>query len=263
MERRLSASEPGHFETQCGFKVIGTAVTEVLARRAKVELLDGPAGVVRVSQVDGPAASVLLVFADGCGALLPAIPDFVASATYEKGELINVTYEPSSNTWRWGEMQARLSELRSLRAVIASAASFGTFRLEGKDDVPTLIERMRAANGVDPTMAAYAAYALNDLGQQEAVESMQRFLREDLKLTLFDVALLAAPPRSAQDRMPNDTFPAVPLLSQGWALLDAYCIVLPAALRGVQQHVTDSLWTLFNEQGVAAVRAAFNSGEVD
>jgi hypothetical protein len=59
-------------------------------------------------------------------------------------------------------------------------------------------------------------------------------------------------------------FPAVPLLSQGWALLDAYQVQLPARLleRGIRRHATGSLWTLFDEQGVALLRAAITSEEI-
>ncbi|HVS00964.1 MAG TPA: caspase family protein [Thermoanaerobaculia bacterium] len=251
-----------HFETRCGFQVRGIAVEEAASSGGVVELLDGPGGVVRISEVSGPATNVLLTFADGHGALLPAIPDFIATLTYEDGELVNVTYEPSDNTPRWADLQGRLSELRELRGMIASAARLGVFRLERKEDAAALVDRMRAVKGVDPTMAVYAAYALDERGQRRDIEDMERFLRDDLRLSLFDVALLAQPPKAEPALMPADVFPAVPLLSQGWALLDAYGVALPPPLRGLRRHAVDSLWTLFDSTGLAAVRAAVHSGEV-
>ena len=263
MMARIARNALGHFETECGFRVRGTGVVEAVSAGASAEVLDGPGEFVRVSlSGGGPAASVLLVFEDGHGALLPAIAGFVAGLTYDEGELANVAYEPSDNTPRWNQMQGQLAELRELRAVIATAARLGAFRLEGKEDVSALIDRVRAAGGIDPTMAVYAAYALHELQKRETIEEIQQGLRDDMHLSLFDVALLAQKPKSTWEPMPRDVFPAVPLLSQGWALLDAYCVELPAGLKGIQRHVTDSLWTLFGQEGVRAVRAAINSQEV-
>jgi hypothetical protein len=126
------------------------------------------------------------------------------------------------------------------------------------------MERMRELKGVDPSMAVYASYALHDMQRRDDIVDVEQHLRDALRgPSLFDVAMLARG-RAAPAPLPDHVFPAVPLLSQGWALLDAYQVQLPARLleRGIRRHATGSLWTLFDEQGVALLRAAITSEEI-
>ena len=54
------------------------------------------------------------------------------------------------------------------------------------------------------------------------------------------------------------------MLAQGWAAIDAFCVKLPASLdtKMLQKHVRNSLWTHFDEHGVAIVRAAITTKEI-
>jgi hypothetical protein len=139
------------------------------------------------------------------------------------------------------------------------------FRLERREDATALFERFRALKCLDPSLAVYAAHGLSDLHQREQIAEMETYLSGNLQMSLFDVAMLAQRPAQegeAERVMPPDVFPAIPLLSQGWAFLEAYRIALPPSLRGLQRCLGDSLWTLLKEDGVAAVRAAIQSGEI-
>jgi hypothetical protein len=87
-------------------------------------------------------------------------------------------------------------------------------------------------------------------------------MKGELHLRLFDIALLS---RSLYGRTIGtlpDVFPFVPMLSQGWALLAAHKIAFPPSLAGLERHLVPSLWTLFDPQGVAMLRAALDSQEV-
>lgn len=265
LERTGTELGPRRFESRCGFKVHGAAIDSVLAVAGRVELLSGPEGLVRLWDVRPPATNTLIVFDDGCGALVPAIPELIAVLTYEEGELANVIYEPSDNSNLWYDVEPVLPELRELRRVVAAAARLGVFRPETLEDQRGLIDRFRRVKGLDPTMAVYAAYALHALQKRSEIEEMQRYLRQELQLTLFDVAMLASDPGGDETRKIEGVFPAVPLLSQGWALLTAYGMDLAGPLdsRELLQHLQSSLWTLFDERGVAVLRAAITSGEID
>ena len=250
----------GHHETECGFRVTGATITEALSAGATVEVLGEHR--VRVEVYGGRAASVLLVLGDRRALLLPAIPRFIAGLTYADGELVNVSYEPSDNTPLWGEMQGELDNLRELRGITAAAARLGVFRLEQPEDTRALLERMRSLGGLDPTMALYSAYALHGRRDREALREIASQQREALRMSLFDVAMFAREPTTDGEPMPSGVYPAAPLLSQGWALLGARGVVLPAHLRDAQRHLAPSFWTVFEPPAVDALRDAIGAGEV-
>lgn len=258
VKRGTESFGPMHFETGCGFKIRGARIAEAFSVHVQPRTLDNDRQIVRVEGLTGPAANVLLRFDEGTGVVLPAIRDFLAAVTVEDGEVENVTYEPSDSSWRWHEMAGKLQELRTLRATVASAARLGVFRLE-REDAPELARRMQYAKGVDPTMAIYAAYAYHDLNRRDRLTEMQQYLRGDLNIRFFDIAMLA---RSLTDNTlkPADgVFPFFPLLSQGWVLLAAHRISLPADIGELDRHlVRSSLWTLFDRQGVEIMKHAMN-----
>lgn len=266
IDQTTRGSAPKHFESECGFKVDGVGVDFVVSARGRVDMLDAPNGLVRLWDVPKPATNVLVGFSDGRGALIPAIPGFIASLTYEQdadGELTNITYEPSDNTANWTALQSELPALRQLRRVVAAATRLGVFRPDDLQDQVRLIDRLRRSKGLDPTMAVYAAYALHALAQREAIDEMQVALRLGSGLTMFDVAMLASPGRRRKARVDADVFPAAPLLSQGWALLDAFGIALPPSLEGkLYRELESSLWTLFKPKGVKLIRSAITKGEI-
>jgi hypothetical protein len=124
---------PMHFETGCGFKVRGARVVRTVQHDVTVELLDATEGsVIRVSGVPPCGSIVLLVLENGSGAVVPALPDFIAALSFDGGQLIDVSYEPSDNSWRWGEYAAHADELRSLRASIAASAAWARSALASR-----------------------------------------------------------------------------------------------------------------------------------
>ncbi len=49
---------------------------------------------------------------------------------------------------------------------------------------------------------------------------------------------------------------------QGWAPLNAHNVSLTPSLRGLERHLVDPLWTMFDPEGVAMIRRAGERGEV-
>lgn len=256
---------PGHMESQCGFKVRGAVVESALAVAGRTELLpdqSGPeGGAVRVWGLQGAAASVVLRFAGGFGTVVPALDGFLTALSFDGGELVDVSYEPSENHSRWGEYQARRDELRTLRAVAASASRMGRFKLDG-DDAQALAVRMQVAKGVDPTMAVYAAYAYDDLQMVGRIRQMQEYLAADLGLRWFDVSMLARSLIGRRIDRRAGVLPFTPLLSQGWALLPAHRLQLHPLLAGLQATMKPSLWSLYDARGVEMLERALRSGDV-
>lgn len=261
VSRVFAAFGPAAFETQCGFKVRGTAIDSVTSAAADAQIVDPERRIVRVDAVDGPAANLLIQFEDGTGMVLPAIPEYIGAITVESGEVVNVTYEPSENSPRWSGVEDRLGELRSLRALMAASARLGVFHLK-RDDAARLAERIKVGEGLDPTMAIYAAYAYHDLQQKELIGKIQQGLLKDLSLRLFDVELLGGDLRGRTVARQQSLYPFVPLLDQGWALMSAHRVKLPPSLEELGRHRAESLWTLFDAAGVELIRTAIHEKEI-
>lgn len=252
---------PQYFETECGIKVRGARMIEFFAPRADAEFLGTEGNLLRINSLEGPAASVLLRFQGGAGTVIPALSGFLASITFERGELVDVAYEPSANSWRWGLYRSRAAEIRSLRAVAAASSQHGRFRLNQADAV-TVAEKMQYAKVIDPTLAIYAAYAYYDVQSIERIREMSRYLRDDTGATVFDLALLS---RTLTDKSvgPNDLIvPFTPLLSQGWALLKAHRVHLHSDLEGIESTVKESLWSLFSAPGLEKLKRVMQTGDV-
>ncbi|MEO8778455.1 MAG: caspase family protein [Rhodanobacter sp.] len=257
---------PQHMESQCGFKLRGAEVESALAVGAAAEVLPALPGhdggsVIRLGNLQTAAVSVVLRFKGGFGTVIPALAGFLTALSFDRGELVDVSYEPSDNQGRWGDYHARIGELRMLRAVAASALRQGRFKLDG-DDAQALAAQMQVAKGIDPTTAVYAAYAYDDLQMVDRIRQMQEYLASDLGLRWFDVSLLARSLVGKTIDRASGVVPFVPLLSQGWALLPAHRVQLHPLLTGLQATMKPSLWSLYDGHGVDMLERALHSGDV-
>lgn len=253
---------PSAFETRCGFKVRGSSIDSVLCFNAHAEIVDPEHRIVRVDSVAGPAANVVLQFSDGTGMVLPAIPHYLGAISVEAGEVVDVGYELSENSPRWEGIQGRVAELRSLRALMASSARLGVLRLSA-GDAELLAEHMKVGDGLDPTMAVYAAYAFDDLQRKGLIRKVKESMKQGLGLRLFDIELLNGDLRGREVAAEKGLYPFFPLLSSGWALLGAHRVELPPGLAELGRHRVESLWTLFGPSGVDLVRTAIQDKEIE
>jgi hypothetical protein len=249
---------PEHFDSECGIKIRGARVVEVFATRARGTIAGTD---VLLDRVEFPGTSVLLGFEGDIGTVIPAISGFVAALTFDDGELVDVAYEPSANTWRWDLYKSKSAEVRALRAVAASASRHGRFRLEQPDAI-NVARKMQYAKGIDPTLAVYAAYAYHDLQALDRIREMSSYLQGDLNVGFFDLALLVRNLVDKSVKRADPIAPFFPLFSQGWTLLRAHRTRLHPALDGIERTMRDSLWSLFDATGLEQRRQAMQTGEV-
>jgi hypothetical protein len=256
LEKRFG---PQHFDTKCGIKVRGARVIEVFMEgsRARMESIN----VVINSLQNRQAATVLLKFEGNVGTAIPALHGFIAGVTFKDGELVDITYEPSSNDWRWQHYQAYADKVRALRATAASASQHGRFRLDRVNSLD-IARDMQNAKMADPTLSIYAAYAYYDLQLIDRIRIMSRVLRSDIGVTFFDLALLGRTLNKGVLRRDQGVVPFFPLLSQGWSLLKASGIDLPESINGIELNMKDSLWSLFDNEGIEKLRNAIRRNEV-
>jgi len=248
---------PEHFEAEFGIKVRGASIEGAFAN-VDVEITD----VVKVVNLHGAsAASVLVEFDKGRGTVIPALAGFMATVTFQDEELANVTYEPSTTSHRWPDYVGNKKRVQHLRALAAAASQHGRFRLNEETGL-LLAREMQQNKGLDPTLSIYAAYAYHDLQEIDRIRGMADYLKQDVGVTFFDLALLG---RQLYDRKISRSEPMVPffpMLSQGWALLDANRVKMVPALQGIEKNMKSSLWSLFDADGVKRLRDAIGSKEV-
>jgi hypothetical protein len=261
IDRLAAPFEPDRFDSGCGIKVRGARIVESFAPHAHAAPLGTADDLLQVDGVARGAASVLVRFAGDIGTVVPVIPGFVAALTFEEGALIDVGYEPSSNTARWPMYRNRASEARTLRGVAAAASQDGRFHLEA-DDAASLARQMRYEKGLDVTLALYAAYAYHDNQDTARIGQMADDLLDDLGFLPFDVALLGRRLTGRRVDTAPGVVPFVPLLARGWALLGANRVRLHPSLDGIERSIRDSQWSLFDGAGVELLRRALASGEV-
>jgi hypothetical protein len=207
------------------------------------------------------AAAVLLRFENNVGTVIPAIPGFIAGLTFDDGELVDVAYEPSTNSSRWVRYHENLDEIRRLRAVAASSSQHGRFHLD-QPDADRIARRMQSNKGLDLTLSVYAAYAFHDLQEIDRIREMSMYQQDDTRIMFFDLALLG---RRLVDRSVEPSagiVPFTPLLAQGWSLIRANRVKLYPELDGLEGTMQDSLWSLYDSSGLERLTRAIKDREL-
>lgn len=261
VDRVLEADATGHFETEAGIQVTGAQVVWACGVGINADLIPtrDPAlvrlhGDVRrdVARTHG---SVLVQFADGSGTVLAGLPGHIAAVTVENGGVVNVSYVPSNNSHLWAEYQYDRPLVERLRAVAAAAARKGVLAAD-RDDARRFGDLVRQAKKWDPTLGLYAALAYAEFGMKENAQSVLTYMREDLGVDMFDVALLAG--RLAPDGL--GAVPFCPMLSQSWSFLGPRGIRPPAIVAKASNRRLPALWTTFDREGMALLRRAAEQG---
>jgi Caspase domain len=239
--------------TGCGFYISGATLRSARKMSERAEVSDMTANTAAVTTTT--AESVLLRFQNGFGAVLPAIPGFVATVTVDNGTILSVSWKRPN--------EPESVQIQELRAIIASLSRRGAFQLDvrstGPESAELLARRIRDEKTTDPSMAIYAAYAFYDLNLTEKISRMAEFLTARIPVNFFDFALLTRTLRS-EDRLGNPFVrrPFFPLLSRGWPLLERGD--LPQGLGALLEHTVESQWTLFDKEGLDLIEDAVQQG---
>jgi hypothetical protein len=200
---------------------------------------------------------VLLRFREGSGTVLAALDGYIGTVVVEAGQVVNVSYVPSQNSWRWHDYSRQKVQLEALRASVAAAASHRVFRVD-PSQAETFADEIRYLKSIDPTLGLYASYAYSDAGQTEAIRSVLKYMDDDLRVRLFDIQMLAAPFTGVA--LP--VVPFAPMLSQGWALLRARRAAVPPAAHDAGDHMLGALWSTFDATGMDILGRAIQTGGI-
>lgn len=270
LSRRLPFGPVDHFESECGFTVMGVrvkkAVTTKKGRAVRVELLDkgdgkASAAVIRLWNVE-PAMSLAIQLEDGKCSILPGLRGYIGHVIFDDEGMANVSYVPSSNNQsRWFWYEQRKEEIDRLRALVSLAVDHENFRIRSEREAESLAATIRVEKAVDPTLGLYAAHAFSQAGKEEKVLSVLRYMREDLGADLFDVRVLASRMlRDEKQHIPQ--VPFVPMLTQTWNLLRPRGLDLPPLLEEARPYLCNSLWTTFHPRAADRIMEAIKEGEL-
>lgn len=236
---------PARFESGCGIKVRGAGIMRFFSSRVEASLVGSDVNLLQMNLVDRGAASVVLELTNHQVIVIPVIRDVIAGVTVVGGELVDVSFEPSSNTVRYRESDERRRDVsRRVRAVAASSSRTGRLRARG-EVADAMRELLRSPSGIDPTLALYAAYAYEDLGEIGSIETTSDRMYGDLRATFLDLDLLAGRLNNMFVGADSGVVPFVPLLTRGWSLLRAYGVRLPRFVEELAFTVHDSVWSAY------------------
>jgi hypothetical protein len=255
-----------HYESQTGFTVSGADVRGAIAGEGGLVDRAGDehpnAAAVRIWPDGGRThCSVAITFGDGSGTLLPALQGYIGHITVADGGVLNVSYVPSDNSLRWIEYEKRRKDIDKLRSAVSAAASLGTLRLR-KEDAARFAERVRVQKQFDPTLGMYAAYAYAEAGLYDEVRSVREYMFDDLRVSLFDVAMLDRKTGEQDWLAIEGAVPFCPMLSQGWYYLRPRGVKLPGILENGQDELIQSLWTTFNMKFMSVINSALREGRL-
>lgn len=249
------------FGAHCGFRVQGSYFTGAWSTPgSRIESSNTDVHVA----ADGPVG-VVLRFASGQGAFLPALAGFVGYVRVDASGMIrSVLYEPSPKgrtavgqyrfgSPAWRAFNLRAPAVRRVRAVLDTASTSGHLRMGslGGIDQQELLKGISYRAGVDLTSAVLAAYGLYGAPDQEIIPELINRVRAVYHYVPADLLMLGSSARegSPRNRLQVDR-PPFPMLTRGWSLMRGFGLELPLELAGLELHLSASPWTLVDAEGV-------------
>jgi len=230
-----------------GLQITGARVQEATCTIGPVIHFASVANHTLVVESDEGQGQIFIRFEDGSGVLLPVLRGHVGIVRLEKGVLNSVHYESSNPS----EAERSRHEFEDLRFAMRKAVTLGSLALDVKTAL-NLARRLHDARFIDPALAVYAVYAFQAIGRLRTIVDVRTELIEKQELRLFDVELLARKGDEVDtlSLVPPSLGPT-PLLSQGWAFVDALLPKYPDHLKQLRQHVGQSLWSHYDREGAA------------
>jgi hypothetical protein len=266
----LNARGPNVFKYGTGINVYGTRLRSVASAFMEAQILREGNGsselaFVQINPRDKRQDSVALEFEDGSGTVIAALQSYVATVIVEKNKVVSVSYEPAKIGEELTVLPSDNENIKHLHALMATAAKFGVFRIDGPPDIrdrnaAQLADAIRIGATLDPALGIYAAYAYADAALLEQIRSMRDMMKREMQVELFDVALLAG--AHSGNRGAESQAPFCPMLNQGWQFLAIKNVTLPPKLAEAQSHIVPSLWTTFDREGMRLVKSELQLGRV-
>lgn len=241
------------FETGQGLTVVGANAMGFAVRAGKKADLFREGGHDHVRGHGGAPQPVLVVLENDrwIGALI--LPEFVATIVIREGAAASVSYAPARNGIYPPQPPEVMDTVHHWTALMHQGRSADSAGLRRAADL------LRIYKYANPALGVLAAYAYERAGNLHGIDDVLRSFATVGYPVPFDVALLSSASLRSRDgrisaQLVNDPEVAVagsfPLLTQGWALLDADDPSLDEPLRAavarlieLRRGLVPSLWT--------------------
>ncbi len=267
INRLMEAKGRESFETRTGFSVIGTTIERAVVTASSCDVFEeSGAYQVRVHNEQNGRGSMSALIQMKGGSVIPlaVLSGYIGTVVVEEGRVVTVTYLPSHHTPKYYEYRYAADEIERRRAFVAVAARNGSFRFEGGMEAMEGARYLRRLKAIDPTLGLYSAYAYAQAGDFEGIESVFEYMSYEPEPVLFDVAMLASKLNvSARKRLRRfSVAPFCPMLTQGWAFVDANEVWLPDAVMHARENLLPGLWTTFGKRAAARLWSYVEDGGV-
>ena len=258
-------------EIRTGFTIVGASDVEPVCRSDFNVFSENDSYQINITPLhsnDYDYPLTLLLKIDGKSIPLAVLPDFIGTVVIEKDQIANVNYLPSENSYKFDLAVERTEEMNKRRALIATAARNGTFRIKG--DMFSVIwaaSYLRQNKATDPTLGLYASYAYAQAGNIKQVNSIYRYMRREREPVLFDIIMFNAIDNKLKVSINKlqsmrKIAPFCPLLTQGWSYLSIDYKKFDSILQELAGYLIPGLWTTFNKEGTKIVEKYINEGKI-
>jgi hypothetical protein len=260
----LNAHPPLNLETRMGLSVSGIDIVQAATNPNFITVQLSAAGspsrsILELDPIANRPASVAIKFTNGYGTVVAAFPGYYGTIVVDNERVVSVSYD------RHGSSDS--DEVKELRALVATSARFGTFRIGATGDqsdlnAEELADRIRVAKSIDPTLGIYAAYAYEEADLHRKIQSVREYLLSDLRGEIYDIAMLAGVLENVKPSEQSNIAPFCPMLSQGWGLLRIGNIILPPVVAAARDYLEPALWTTFKPEGIDRLLSALTDNRL-
>lgn len=209
-----------------------------------------------VIQPANSVAPLAFRFERGNGFVVAPIPGYFATVVVERGRIVTVNYTPTVESRSRAKYLSVEKQFEERRAAAAIDSLNGNFSIECMNGV-AFVDYARSLSLIDPTLGIYACYAYARAGKYDEISAIFQFMSDELETVPFDIAMLAT-----QGRKPvfPSVVPGMPLLTQGWMMLDRFQSSVPPTIAKLREFLEPSFWATFSDGGMNILESHLNEG---
>ncbi len=266
--RRLILESRGRegFETRQGITVVGSQIEEAVGEPGLLAQPFPENGAWHVRTETGVPQSLAVRLSGGSWIGVTTLPEFVATITTLDARPVGVNYVPARNSPGFYDYQ----QLGEDEAAAEWLALVSANKEADREKLNEFAERARRSKHANPTLGILAAYAYDRAGVQDEIDSIAWYFADRNGFVPFDVALLSraqiggagaiAEFRWRESSAFAPVAGAFPLMTRGWAFLEAGRDAIPPGLLDLRPGLLATPWTAFDSRHGAMLAEMVHSG---
>jgi hypothetical protein len=262
----LDKSGRPSFETRFGLSVTGARVVEAVVTGGQGDLFTEHDMQHMRGHGNNPLSAVLRL-GDGRHIATTIFPHFITTIVVGAEGITSTSHAVAMTSPYYSADPP--DEVRHAVATAVAHFRHGRFSVSSTE-AAELAGKLRKYKAKNPSLGILAAYAYNRIGDREAIIDIAKYFRDEPPhMVPFDVGILTDYPIHQESgakwmvKTDKEAFPisgSFPLLTQGWALLEAEQV--PPVLRYATGGLLPSVWAMLRPKEGEALSAAVLKGEL-